>query len=299
MRRPPFPINHEGWPPHHTAIMIAAEPALSIRSRVGVVLLFSLISLSACRTDTPRTLDLSGYFSGMDATFILIDGRDGTAQVHNPDRAQVGFLPASTFKIPNTIVALDSGVADGPDFYLEWDSTAVPRQSWWPEAWSRHNTLRTALPASVVWYYQEIARRVGAERMEDYLERFDYGNADISGGNDRFWLSGGLRITAEEQVDFLQRFYHGGIAASPDAIALTKELLVLEETPAYRLSGKTGLTGQADGGPDIGWFVGYVERGGDVFFFALNLDVYNDDHIAARTAIARSILENAGLIGDG
>ncbi len=276
--------------------MLTAEPAPFMRSRAGVVLLFFLISLNACRTDVPPTLNLSTYFSGMDATFILIDGRDGTAQIHNPDRARVGFLPASTFKIPNTIIALDSGVADGPDFYLEWDSTAVPRLSWWPEAWSQHNTLRTALPASVVWYYQEIARRVGAERMADYLERFDYGNADISGGIDRFWLSGGLRVSAEEQIDFLQRFFHGGIVASPDAIALTKELLVLEETPAYRLSGKTGLTAQGEDRPDIGWFVGYVVRGGAVSFFALNLDVYTSGHTAARTVIARSILEDVGLI---
>src|SRR5690625_7209273 len=96
MRRPPFMYNGEGWSPHHTSIMLLAEPAPCIRSHARVVLLFSLISLSACRTDAPPTLDVSAYFTGMDATFILIDGRDGTARIHNPDRAQVGFLPAST-----------------------------------------------------------------------------------------------------------------------------------------------------------------------------------------------------------
>lgn len=262
----------------------------------SAIVLLALISVEGCRSNAPATTDLSAYFEGLDATFILIDGRNGSTHIHNLDRARWGFLPASTFKIPNTVIALDSGVADGADFYLEWDSTTAPRQTWWPDSWSRNHTLRTALPESVVWFYKEIARRVGSERYADYLSRFNYGNADVSGEVDEFWLSGDLRISAEEQVGFLERFFHGRIGASPASTAITKELMIIEDTPDSRLSGKTGLTSQGEGKPDIGWFVGYVEIDGTVSFFALNLDVYLAEHVALRTAIARRILRDMGLV---
>src|SRR5690606_25194157 len=119
------------------------------------------------------------------------------------------------------------------------------------------HTLRTALPASVVWYYQELARRIGAERMQAYLDRFEYGNRDISGGIDRFWLDGGLAISPVEQVRFLERLYRGELGVSEETTALVKELLVLEETPTFRLSGKTGWAGLGtEGAQEVGWLVG-------------------------------------------
>lgn len=91
-------------------------------------------------------------------------------------------------KVQNTLIALETGVASGFDFALAWDSVAAPQQSWWPAAWARDHTLRTALPNSVVWYYQELARRIGAQRIQRYVDGFGYGNRDISGGIDQFWL---------------------------------------------------------------------------------------------------------------
>jgi beta-lactamase class D len=135
--------------------------------------------------------DLGGFFPGVDATFVLLDGQTGRTVRHNPERARTRFLPASTFKIPNSLIALETGVASGPDFALPWDSVRVPRQPWWPAAWARGHTLRTALPNSVVWYYQELARRIGAERMRGFLLRFEYGNGDLDRGR---------RVAATKQV---------------------------------------------------------------------------------------------------
>lgn len=239
--------------------------------------------------------DLARFFDGVRGTFVLL-GPDAQAR-HDPERAATRVLPASTFKIPNSLIALETGVADGPDFALERDTIRVPREEWWPAAWAEDHTFRTALPGSVVWYYQELARRIGPDRMRESLQRFDYGNREISGGIDRFWLTGGLRISAEEQVEFLRRFYNGELGVSDRSTRLVRELLVMEESADYRLSGKTGWAGLGEGdAPDIGWFVGYLERGPDVYFFALNIDIERADDVAARVSITKAILSDLGLM---
>jgi beta-lactamase class D len=151
----------------------------------------------------------------------------------------------------------------------------------------------------VVWYYQELARRIGPARMQAYVDRFAYGNRDISGGIDQFWLTGGLRISPEEQADFLRRFYFGELGVSERTTRTAKDLLVLEDTPTYRLSGKTGWAGLGEpSAPQIGWLVGYVERDGKVYFLATNIDIETGEDAAARLSIAKAILRDLGLIED-
>jgi beta-lactamase class D len=241
--------------------------------------------------------DLGRYFGDINGTFVLLDGHSGRLMHYNPQRARTRFVPASTFKIPNSLIALDAAVASGPDFGLAWDSATAPRQDWWPPSWAQDHTLRTALPNSVVWYYQELARRTGPQRMQAYLERFAYGNRDVSGGIDRFWLTGGLRISPQEQVDFLRRFYFGKLGVSAQSTEIVKSLLLLEQTPAYRLSGKTGWAGFGESpATQIGWLIGYLERGAKVYFFAINIDIRNNDDAKARFSIAKAVLRGLGLI---
>ena len=247
--------------------------------------------------ETEDRADLGRFFGEIEGTFVLLDGQTGRRIRYNPERAATRFLPASTYKIPNTLIALETGVADGAEFALAWDSVAVPRQSWWPASWARDQTLRSAFTASVVWYYQELARRIGPDRMREYLDRFDYGNRDISGGIDTFWLTGGLAISPDEQVDFLRRFYDGRLGVSDRTTAIAKELLVLEETPTYRLSGKTGWAGLGlDGAPEIGWLVGYGERGDEVHYFATNIEIRTNADARARVDITKAILRELGLL---
>jgi beta-lactamase class D len=149
----------------------------------------------------------------------------------------------------------------------------------------------------VVWYYQELARRTGPERMRSYLARFGYGNGDISGGIDQFWLTGGLGISPVEQVEFLRRFYFGELGASERSTRIAKELLVLEETPAYRLSGKSGWAGLGEPGTQqVGWLVGYRERGDGVYYFATNIEIRANADAAARLGITKGILRELGLL---
>ncbi len=250
---------------------------------------------------TAEVVDLERFFPDMEGAFVLLEGQSGRMRVHNPERAARQFTPASTFKIPNTLIALETGVASGPDFSLTRDSALAPSRPWWPRSWFQAQTLRSALRNSVVWYYQELARRIGPERMQRYVDQFGYGNGDLSGGIDRFWLESTLAISPYEQVGFLRRLYAGELGLSERSTEIVKELLVLEESPAYRLSGKTG-TANSTPTRELGWLVGYVEKGEAVCFYALNMEgeqVWEEWPPSKRTELARAILQEMGVIGSG
>lgn len=257
--------------------------------------------LSAAHAVNPawEQVDIAARFkeAKVEGTFVLLDGQNGQVLRHDPQRARQRFLPASTYKIPNTLIALETKVASGPEFSLAWDAKIAPRQPWWPAAWPQDHNLGSALKNSVVWYYKELARRIGPERMQSYLDRFEYGNRNMGGGIDSFWLTGDLRISADEQVDFLRRFYFEKLGVSSRSTRIARELLVLEEGPRYRLSGKTGWAALGDDTqPAVGWLVGYLEREGLVYFFATNIDIRKNEDAAARMAITKAVLGDLGLM---
>jgi beta-lactamase class D len=242
--------------------------------------------------------DLDKYFAdaGVEGTFVMLDPQEEQSVLYNPERAEDPFFPASTYKVPHALIALETGVVSGPEYTIEWDPALHPKEEWWPEVWAKDHTLETALKNSVVWYFQEVAKRIGEDRMQEYIERFGYGNRDISGGIDRFWLTGGLRTSAKEQVEFLQRFYGGDLRVSEKSTDVVRGMLVLEETPEYRLSGKSGWVGLGeDSMEQVGWQVGYLEKGNEVYFYALNLDINKPKDADARLKITKDILQELEL----
>lgn len=236
---------------------------------------------------------LGEYFNAYDVvgTFVMLDVRSGTCFLFDPDRASRRFLPASTFKIFNGMTALDEGSIDDVGTILKWDG--VDRGS---AGWNEDQDMRTAFRRSTVWFYQELARRTGEERMRYWLEREHYGNADPSGGIDRFWLDGALRISAEEQVEFLRRLITSELGFSPRAQEVGRDLLIMERTDDYILAGKTGWTQYE--GRHLGWYVGFVERHGGTYIYALNFDSANPDFPMrkAREALLRQILVHLELL---
>ena len=219
-------------------------------------------------------VDLSAHFPGIDrddATFVVSHPASGRVIRHNPRRAGQRFLPASTFKIANSLIALDTGVATGADHAMRWDPALQPAEGFWAADWSKDHTLRSAMRSSVFWFHQALARGIGPERMQAHLDRFAYGNRDMGGGADRFWLHGALRISPDEQVRFLERMYHGRLGVSDAVTRTVRDLLVLEDAPGWRISGKTG-TADVTATREMAWLVGYVERDGDTWFYALNLE---------------------------
>ncbi len=237
--------------------------------------------------------DLEKYFKeiGTNGTFVMLDLKKNRLVVVNGERHTRGYLPASTFKIVNTLIALETGVvkdADNPVF--KWDG--VKREF---EQWNKDHTLRTGFKASAVWQFQEIARQIGETRMRVYVSQFGYGNRNIGGSApDAFWLEGALRISALQQIEFLERFYIGKLPVNPKNTEIVKDIMFIEKIGNATLRGKTGWIPSADN--KIGWFVGWVERGGDAYIFALNLDPTEERHIAARTTIAKAMLTTLGAL---
>ncbi len=199
------------------------------------------------------------------------------------DRCKIGHLPASTFKIPNSIIALETGVISDDSTMIRWDG-----QKRRLSAWEQDLVFRDAFHYSCVPCYQEIARKIGVERMKAYLEKLDFGNMIVDSSSiDLFWLEGDSKISQFEQVDFLDRFYHSRIPVSKRTGDIMKRLMVIEENDTFRLSGKTGWS--VRNGNNNGWFVGYLEKGVDVYFIATNIDPKVEFNMDLFTVIRRQI----------
>jgi beta-lactamase class D len=207
-------------------------------------------------------------------------------------RSGEGKLPASTFKIPNSIIALETGAVEDPDKdVFKWDG--VTRSI---EAWNKDHTLRSAISASAVPVYQEIARRIGAERMQKFVDLLDYGNHNIGGGIDQFWLTGDMRIDPMQQVDFLDRLRRGVLPVSKRSQELVRDILPTVKVGESVIRYKTGLLGAERGQPSLGWLVGWAEKGNAQTVFAMNMDCKTQDHIAARMTATQQCLTDIGAI---
>jgi bla regulator protein BlaR1/beta-lactamase class D len=240
--------------------------------------------------------DLSRFFKNTEGAFVLYDLKTHRYLRHNPTRCQQRLTPHSTFKIPNSLIGLETGVIANADFVIPWDRKMYPPEQAVIEEWNRDHNLRSAIKYSVVWYYRELAKRVGEARMKKMMKSLNYGNQDISGGIDRFWLNSSLKISANEQVEFLKKLYTETLPVSQRSMNIVKDILVLEKTTEYTLSGKTG-GGPRGNGLYLGWFVGYLQTKDNVYFFAINVD---GDSFAAvrevRTKITRQILTELGYL---
>src|ERR1700730_4265716 len=240
-----------------------------------VKLLPLLLLICSGATAVAKAEDLSAFFKNTEGAFVLYDLKHNRYIRYNEARCRQRFSPKSTFKIPNSLIGLETGVISDANFLIPWDRQKYPPQDNWNQEpfshWAQDQTLRSAIKYSVLWYYRELAKRVGENRMQNYVEAFNYGNKIISGGVDNFWLNNSLKISANAQISFLKAFYTGELPVSRRSTDIVKDILVLEETPAYKLSGKTG-GGPINEGTYIGWVVGYLEKKGDVYFFSLDIE---------------------------
>ena len=260
---------------------------------VLALLLFTPHVVFAAPPDTLRE-DWENHFSQQQAkgTLVVHDLRQPEAPrlVFNPPRARERFSPASTFKIPHTLIALAHEAIKDEFTQLRWDG--INRGS---APWNRDQDLRSAMRHSVVWSYQLLARRIGetAERAE--IVRLDYGNRTIGPKVDDFWLDGSLRISAHEQIDFLSRLYRNQLPYTLADQRLVKDLMIVEAGRDYIVRAKTGWFNRH--GESIGWWVGWVELPDGPVFFALNIDMPGGVGDAAkREAIVRTVLRELGAL---
>ena len=222
--------------------------------------------------------------------FILYDLKKDEYVKYNSERCSERFIPASTFKIFNSLAALEAGVIKDENEIIKWD-----RVERFIQSWNQDLNLAQAFKFSAVCFFQELARRIGEEKMKEYITANHYGNEDISGGIDLFWLEGGLRISPDEQIEFLKKIYNDETIFSQSSVDILKKIMIYEESDEYILRAKTGWGMRFE--KQVGWFVGYVEKGDDVYFFATNLETKNpDEGFRSRIEISYRILRELGVI---
>lgn len=199
-------------------------------------------------------------FGKYDGSAVILDLNSSEKTVFGM-RADERLNPCSTFKILNSMIALDSKVVKDEDEVIKWDG--IKRE--YP-AWNQDHSMRSAITVSAVWFYQELASRIGEQRMKEYVSRAKYGNADISSALTGFWLgNGSLKISLNEQIDFLSRLMRNDLEFPQHVMETTKDIITLEKSDIYRLGGKTGSCG------GMGWFVGFVQSHDTTTVFAFNI----------------------------
>jgi beta-lactamase class D len=272
--------------------MIHRRHALGLLAAAGLLPSRGFANVAPQRSEVREELAKHFTYLGTVGTFVGYKVDEYLIIASDKNRSGEPKLPASTFKIPNSIIALETGVVTDPDKdVFKWDG--VVRSI---EAWNKDHTLRSAIAVSAVPVYQEIARRIGQERMQKYVDLFEYGNRDIGGGIDQFWLTGDLRIDPVQQVDFVDRLRRGVLPVSKRSQDLVRDILPVAKVGDSIIRAKSGLLGAEAGKPQLGWMVGWAEKGSEQTVFALNMDCLEPRHIPARMTVSQQCLTDIGAI---
>jgi beta-lactamase class D len=238
---------------------------------------------------------------GLTVSFLARDLATGTDYVLEGSNLQEQHTPLSTFKIANLVIALETGVAASSDDWRPWLPQERPADSHWPESWRQGQTLEQAFRRSAVWYFRDLARKIGSDRYRAKLSQWGYGNAAAPAGSDDFWLDNTLRLSVGEQVDFLAKLVGGRLDVGPANIA------ALDRASLSGTVGKVAVHGKTGAGPDdpsnaagafSGWYAGYLRRvGGEPVVFALHVKGPSFRAIADfRRAFALRLLTDVGLV---
>ena len=249
------------------------------------------------------SINLKSYYGDFVGGFSIYDLKTDNYIQYNPEHCKKRYSPCSTFKIPNSLIGLETGVIPDTGFIIKYDSKLHPMDSFLLanepfKYWYQDLSLKRAIKYSCVWYYQELARRVGQERMRKMVNDLDYGNKDISSGLDTYWLCGSIQISINEQIDFLKRLYlHKLQGFSDKNIDAVKSIMLYETATDYKLYGKTG-GGDCWDNKVIGWYVGFVETESGTKIFAMNIIVndFSDLRNNFRIELTKKILKELKII---
>lgn len=228
---------------------------------LAVVCLFSY-SPSADAKPSSHRLELEQTFRKSHATLVLKNLKTDQVYTFNSERSKQRFTPESSFKVANALIGLEvKAVADEYEV-KRWDG--IVREF---PVWNRDHSLASAMRESAIWYYQAMARDIGQELMQKYVNRIHYGNRDITGGIDTFWLNSSLKISAVEQAEFIEKLVEENLPFQKKTMKTVKRMMIADEQDEYTIHGKTGSR-LSDMG--LGWYVGYVETDKETWVFATN-----------------------------
>lgn len=244
-------------------------------------------------------IDLSSYFENMDGSFVLYDSSADTWQIYNKDGAFTRNAPDSTYKIYAALFALDAGLITPESSEMTWDGEIRTF-----DAWNRDHDLNSAIENSVNWYFQNLENQMGKTAVQQYIDKIDYGNRDLSGDFPSCWLESSLKISPAEQVSLLKAIFSGQISEEATApqhtfsdahIQTVKKALRLYDIPGGALYGKTG-TGNVNEHNVRGWFVGFTECDGRTCFFATHIEGADNAAGSRAAEITQAILSDLGIL---
>ncbi|MBS1510723.1 MAG: class D beta-lactamase [Bacteroidetes bacterium] len=237
---------------------------------------------------------LKKYFDDnkVDGCFSLLNNIDGKITVYNMALDTQRFLPASTFKIVNSLIGLQTGKITNDTMMIKWDG--IKRSN---EDWNKDMGMTEAFKVSCVPYYQEVARRIGKDTMKLWLDSLSYGNKVIGGAIDTFWLNNSLKISPDEQLGLLKRLYFEQLPFRKGVQESVKNAMLQEDNTAYKLSYKTGWAFDEQKN-NIGWLVGWIEENRHVYFFVTFIkgapgDI---DMKSIRVNVTKGILKQLGFM---
>jgi len=259
------------------------------------VCLCAIVFLSSCSpNNVTENADLKTYFDSNKVVgcFGLYDNGKNEFTIHNLERYRdSAFLPASTFKIVNSLIGIQTGRIVNEKMLIKWDgkTRAIPE-------WNKDLTMEEAFKVSAVPYYQEVARRIGKDTMQLWLDSLKYGNKKITSRIDTFWLDNTLKITPDEQLGLVKRLYFDQLPFDKRSQRIVKQVMLQEDNANYKLSYKTGW-GHKEDGKSLGWVVGWIEENKHPYFFVLNLEGPHDmDMVAVRMNVLNGILKKLGFM---
>ncbi|WP_290580604.1 penicillin-binding transpeptidase domain-containing protein [Ketobacter sp.] len=216
---------------------------------------------------------------------LLIESEEGAPRYEHNVNAAERFVPASTFKIPNTLIILQEGLLEGADDVITWDG--VKREY---DPWNQNQTLKTAFQRSCVWCYQRYALQVGDAKYRTYLAQFDYGNGLTGPDVSRFWLDGELRVSVQDQILFLRKVVNETLPIAPQHIKTLKDIMESDDRHGFKLWSKTGWSGRD------GWFVGYLVVNGHTWYFANHIEIEQPSDLVFRQQLTLDAFRVLGII---
>lgn len=253
-----------------------------------------LISLTSCSVNRAKVDDsLKKYFdeNKVEGCFTMLNNSDGKVTVYNLNMDTTRYIPASTFKIVNSLIGLETGVISDEKMVIKWDG--IKR---WNEDWNKDLTMEQAFKVSCVPYYQEVARRIGKDTMQLWLDSLSYGNKNTGDKIDSFWLDNHLKISADEQLGLVKRLYFDQLPFQKRTQQIVRDAMLQEDNTSYSLSYKTGW-GFDENKNSIGWVVGWVEENKHPYFFVTMVKSSDAtiDMKAVRLNITKGILKQLGF----
>ncbi len=278
--------------------MLLSQKIYPMRSLL-VVLSICVLAASCSQNNVFTNDNLKKHFDkhNVNGTFAIYDNGKDAFTVYNLSMYRDSqFLPASTFKIPNSLIALNTGVIDNENTVIKWDGQI----RFFPNGdsakdWNRDLTLAEAFKYSSFSHYQQVARMIGKERMQEALDTLGYGNKKID-TIDRFWVNNTLKISADEQMGFVKYLYFEKLPFNKRSQTIVKKIMLQESTTNYKLSYKTGW-GFKENGESIGWMVGWIEENEHPYFFTLCVNgPHETDMFKIRTIILKDILTELGFM---